>query len=207
VNTDESLYDILGITKDATEEEIKKAYRKRAQETHPDVKGSAEEFSYVNEAYTILSDKKARLIYDRSGRKQGEKNKDQLRTEAIREIQRVMVQVLDDSDDTIFFSNLPEHILRIFNANIERCKSIVAETRKKIKRLRRYKQRFHYKKGDDNNFIQFGIEGQVYHLSTSISVEIQKIRQFELMLELLAEYDWEPESIKPSFGLKTVFDK
>ena len=54
-------YDILGIKKDATLEEIKIAYRKRAKETHPDIlKGS----NQVNEAYMILSLESLRQKYD-----------------------------------------------------------------------------------------------------------------------------------------------
>ena len=49
-------YKILGVEKGATEEEIKKAYRKLAHQHHPDKKGGdAERFKAVNEAYQVLS--------------------------------------------------------------------------------------------------------------------------------------------------------
>lgn len=51
-------HDILGIKANATEEEIKKAYRKKAIETHPDKGGNEEEFKKVTEAYEILTGKK-----------------------------------------------------------------------------------------------------------------------------------------------------
>ncbi len=61
-------YKILGVNKNATEEEIKKAYRKLAHEHHPDKKGgSAEKFKEINEAYQVLSDKSKRDQYDRFG--------------------------------------------------------------------------------------------------------------------------------------------
>lgn len=51
-------YDILGINENATPEEIKKAYRKKAFETHPDRNsGKDEEFKKVNEAYEFLTNK------------------------------------------------------------------------------------------------------------------------------------------------------
>lgn len=61
-------YDILGISKSASQEEIKKAYRKLAHEHHPDKKGgTAEKFKEVNEAYQVLSDSKKRQQYDQFG--------------------------------------------------------------------------------------------------------------------------------------------
>jgi molecular chaperone DnaJ len=61
-------YDILGVQKNATEEEIKKAYRRLAHEHHPDKKGGdAEKFKEINEAYQTLSDKTKRDRYDRFG--------------------------------------------------------------------------------------------------------------------------------------------
>ncbi|XP_050314033.1 dnaJ homolog subfamily B member 4-like [Anthonomus grandis grandis] len=63
-------YKILGITKGASEEDIKKAYRKLALKYHPDKNKSAgaeEKFKEVAEAYEILSDKSKREMYDKYG--------------------------------------------------------------------------------------------------------------------------------------------
>lgn len=61
-------YKILGVNKDASDEEIKKAYRKLAHQYHPDKKGGDEKkFKEINEAYQVLSDKKKREFYDRFG--------------------------------------------------------------------------------------------------------------------------------------------
>lgn len=61
-------YEILCIPHDATGEQIKSAYRKRARETHPDVNPGIdrEEFQLVSEAYQVLSDEAKRALYDRS---------------------------------------------------------------------------------------------------------------------------------------------
>lgn len=60
-------YKILGVPKNASEEEIKKAFRKLAHEHHPDRGGSAEKFKEINEAYQVLSDKNKRAQYDQFG--------------------------------------------------------------------------------------------------------------------------------------------
>jgi len=62
-------YKILGVPKNAGEEDIKKAYRKLAHQHHPDKKGgNAEEFKAINEAYQVLSNKEKRAQYDKFGR-------------------------------------------------------------------------------------------------------------------------------------------
>jgi len=61
-------YKILGISKSATADEIKKAYRKLALEHHPDTGGQSDEkFKEINEAYQILSDPQKRQRYDQFG--------------------------------------------------------------------------------------------------------------------------------------------
>lgn len=65
---DKDYYKILGIKKDASSEELKKAFRTLAQKYHPDKKGgNAEKFKEVNEAYQILSNSEKRRMYDQYG--------------------------------------------------------------------------------------------------------------------------------------------
>jgi len=63
-------YAVLGLERGCTDEEIKRAFRRRARETHPDVNdhdGAEDEFKEVNEAYDVLSDPAKRDMYDRYG--------------------------------------------------------------------------------------------------------------------------------------------
>ena len=71
----ETLYDTLGVSKTASADEIKKAYRKLARKHHPDANGgdpvSEERFKEVQQAYDVLSDAEKRKAYDRFGSQNG----------------------------------------------------------------------------------------------------------------------------------------
>ncbi len=62
-----TLYEILGVSKNATPEEIKSAYKQQAKEHHPDKGGGVEQFQQIAEAYEVLSDKDRRARYDKTG--------------------------------------------------------------------------------------------------------------------------------------------
>lgn len=65
----EDYYEILGVSRTATSEEIKKAYRQLSRKYHPDIAGEeyADKFKEINSAYEVLSDPQKRQLYDRGG--------------------------------------------------------------------------------------------------------------------------------------------
>src|SRR5690349_3440800 len=68
--TKRDLYDVLGISRSASADEIKSAYRKLARQYHPDVnkaKDAPSKFNEVQEAYEVLSDTEKRKMYDQFG--------------------------------------------------------------------------------------------------------------------------------------------
>src|SRR3954467_3629396 len=61
-------YEILGVTKQASQDEIKKAFHRLAHQYHPDKGGDEKKFKEINEAYQVLSDAKKRQQYDQFGK-------------------------------------------------------------------------------------------------------------------------------------------
>ena len=70
MSTQRDYYEILGVEKSVSQADLKKAYRKKALEYHPDRNKAAdaeEKFKEINEAYEVLSDEKKRQMYDQYG--------------------------------------------------------------------------------------------------------------------------------------------
>jgi DnaJ-class molecular chaperone len=62
-----SLYDRLGVSRDASKEEIRRAYKDLAREKHPDRGGDEEEFKKIQEAHEVLADEDRRRMYNMTG--------------------------------------------------------------------------------------------------------------------------------------------
>src|SRR5919202_6925927 len=68
--TERDYYELLGVSRDADEQEIKKAFRRLARRLHPDVSeepDAEERFREISEAYEVLSNAETRQLYDRFG--------------------------------------------------------------------------------------------------------------------------------------------
>ncbi|MEX2533007.1 MAG: J domain-containing protein [Nitriliruptoraceae bacterium] len=61
------LYDVLGVDRSASADDLKRAYRRKARECHPDAGGNEEQFKSVTHAYEVLSDRSRRARYDQFG--------------------------------------------------------------------------------------------------------------------------------------------
>ena len=60
-------YDLLGVSRTASDKELHKAFKKKSMQHHPDRGGDAEKFKEINEAYSTLKDPNKRQMYDQFG--------------------------------------------------------------------------------------------------------------------------------------------
>ena len=111
-------YEILGLEKNCSQKDIKRAYIKLAIKYHPDKGGSEHKFKQISEAYHILSDNKRRLNYDNNYILETYANSNDIFEEIIKKSdiihQESMVnkylfddyELEDNLDDSVFFNNL-----------------------------------------------------------------------------------------------------
>ena len=185
-----TLYETLDIDKKATKEQIKKAYRKKAQKAHPDAGGNAEEFHSISIAYTTLIDDAKKAHYDETG-KYNEKVND-LDQAAFQElfalINKLIGEMIQGNVEVI-----QKNIIKTVNMGIEQgianTVDVIKKAKKKEKNLKSLKKRFSYK-GDKINIVNNIFEQQSKVLANCIlQAENMKIIG-EKMLEMLKDYEF-----------------
>jgi len=139
----EDPYKILGVKKKASKEEIKKAYRRKAKETHPDVGGSTEDFQKTQKAFKILNDERARIIYDTRGAEEATENEKNTKAVALctNVIERVLtelgINILTEDPFQIVQKSLTQSIID----NMKRKAEIVKTSQYLTKFMKRVKRR------------------------------------------------------------------
>jgi len=131
---DDELYKILGVSKDATEAEIKKAYRDLSKEHHPDMGGNEEEFKKVAGAYEIVGYPDRRKEYDLHGTR---------KVFDVRQQKKVgIIQKIIDMKSDEYIAN-PLHKLKNIKMNLgvtrEQLKTKMRKINADIERLRKNK--------------------------------------------------------------------
>jgi curved DNA-binding protein CbpA len=190
-----SLYELLRVTPNATQEQIKAAYRSRAKTLHPDVGGDAEDFATLSVAYAILSNKTRRERYDQDG--VVEEKRDQTRALAIGIINQYMAsiveQVVRGPDDRLIANDLVEGIRDELRNRIETITDEIGKMTRIAQRLERFAGRFTAKKG--NNYLRSIIEGKVREIEVGIANAREALVLHETAIEILADQSFEVDQV------------
>lgn len=141
------LYKKLGVSSGATPEEIKKAYRKKAKQSHPDRNPGSDgkEFRQIQLAYDVLSDEARRHHYDETGETEGERviNQHTLFVSEVRDHLLSAIQTLHQNEDLDYYDllkivadQIKHEIIQLKEANdgIKEMRDVLAKTIKKITR-------------------------------------------------------------------------
>lgn len=169
---DENPYEILGVALDATEEEIKQAYRKRALIVHPDAGGTVEDFRMLSMAFSILSDAEEREHFDRTGRTSVKM------TEVESQIASMLLDAFDCDDNRDPIMYMKDRIDRIRGEHRQRA----AAHKKKIKRIEKQIKRFEKHNAKTPN--KTGRDLIVTSLSNSLSTFRKMVQECEEKAEL-----------------------
>ena len=177
-------YDILGVSSDATFEEIKSKYKSLAQQHHPDKGGDEEVFKKIKAAYEILIDPVRRKQYDTTGSTQQEKP---IRDECLDRLAKMFFffssEIDPEKEDIVLKMRVESRKLKDdATHNIEMCKTFINKLNILLERLRFKEQ------GD--NFLKGFAEKQLEIRNNELLNFQKQIMISEMMLELLENYEW-----------------
>lgn len=186
-----TFYDVLGVTKEANADEIKRAYRTKAKVLHPDKNnGDPTAFNDLKAAYDILKDPEKRSYYD----KHGEAPKEKSSHDAAYEI---LIEVFSE----ILEREVPMHVdyLGLMRSTITSASKEMAEAEKTTKdQLKRYNlliKRFkHNKKGSEqSNFFVAALTSRIDQATDRLQRISEAKHQVGRALKILDGYDFEKD--------------
>ena len=112
------LYEILGIKRNATDQQIKKAYRRKAKKHHPDVGGDIHKWHKISTAYQVLIDSRRRKLYDEQG--VTDKQSNNIEEEALSALHAYVVMACDSYQPGLNIIKHIEQTLMESGLNIKR---------------------------------------------------------------------------------------
>jgi len=178
-------YQELGVPRDASPEDVRRAYRKRRTKAHPDKGGSKEEFHAIQKSYEILSDAERRKRFDQTG--DAETPVSDPRELAMRDIAAMFLQLVNSSD--VDHTNIVELVKQNIELGVRERQGKITQIKTGIEKRERALKRIKRKTKGPN---QFGI-----FLQNDIAAHHQAIArlsgecdQAKIMLEMLAEYEY-----------------
>lgn len=195
-------YQELGVERDATEAEIKKAYREKAKTAHPDKGGDREGWDRVSRALTVLTDPKARKTFDETGQFE-EPTVDNDTVEAMQIIaahvmpliNRFIAQNFDEKADLRHIDIIGE-IEFIIEQEIALARSNIKTGTRAVAYHRDMRDRFTFK-GAGTDIIRRQIDREIETSDAALKNLERSIRIRELSLTILADYDFRQETAKP----------
>jgi len=186
-----SPYAILGVSQNATQEEIKQAFRKLISKAHPDKGGSKEQSARLNGAYKLLSDPDKRQHYDLTGEDKTAQagNLDKLKTEVLA---RALYEFTMGSDTDANTHDAIDAIHQFFlNPQIKKLKRHKRHLEKKIAKSLQMKRRFKLKKDDPNDLISSVLREQIRTFEFALRDTSMKIDVYVEVRKALNRYTYE----------------
>jgi curved DNA-binding protein CbpA len=190
-------YDVLGVPKDADEAAVKKAFRRKARESHPDrAGGSGERMALVNRAYDVLSDPARRQQYDDTG-DTGPINS--VEQEATGLAGAIFGEAIEQ--DQVSIVAFAKQKARDISDGLKRQRS---EALVKIARFERKSNKVRRKTKGAPNMVQAAIEQQLTRYRSLVKEADRKLEVTTAAIRLIEDYD-EDNPTPPGMASATMF--
>ena len=183
-------YEVLGVAKNASPAAIKKAFRRKARETHPDVAGGgAEMFTEANQAYGLLMDAGRRAEYDASG----------IQDEAAPMAASVLLQFFDAALGAALSTDGPCPLRDLVRNDMlearKKNEASIAKIRQQLRRARKWAGKITSAEGTEN-YLGLRVAALVDELEGAIAMGESRTRELDSALELLEAFAFAPDSME-----------
>jgi curved DNA-binding protein CbpA len=182
------LYETLGVARDATRETIRKAFRRRARQTHPDAGGVAEDFHAVELAHRVLIDDKRRARYDADG--SIDDQVDTLESEAMSIIGRMIETIV--ADEGAKHRDLVADMKRALDVEIAQARRSREDGEHFIVRTQNLRTRL--KGGKGRALIDGMLARKIDQAKVALDALARQIEVREMAQKLIDDASFEPES-------------
>lgn len=197
-------YAELGLGRDATEDEINRAFRERAKKAHPDGGGTTEEFTRLRASQLVLLDPERRKKFDNTGQIDPEAV-DQSEAEALAVIARLMAQIMGDEKIEPWSIDIVTGMRDGIMREIIICEEAIAQTARAQARIDRMRKRFRRRSNNNDNIFEKMLDKHARLIATSREGPTKAIVTFKRALEILSEYEFDAEKMDNTAGHVTWF--
>ena len=187
------LYKVLGIPRDASAAEVKKAFKRSAKSAHPDAGGSAEAFTQVKLAHMVLSDDTARAKYDATG--EVEEPQIDVTDQAALNIIGGMLGVFLTQDKDPFSDDLAALMVKRILDQKQVIEAGITKLERAESRARRLKAKFK-RKGDGENKLAAMLDWQAKTAAENITQQRKQIIIADRAIAILKDYEFESDRIE-----------
>jgi len=189
-------YEILGVRRDATDDQVKAAYRRRAKTTHPDSGGDPAAFSRVQKAYELLLDPVRRKVFDDTG--YDVELADPIDLQALMVIERLVNQLTLDEREPGTFDPLAR-MRSDLSEEMRKARFSKRELERHASRIEHHLERLEKRPATD--ILGSMLRARIKAISTAIGETEAKIKASERACEMLYDYTYEVDIQESEEGL------
>jgi curved DNA-binding protein CbpA len=187
-------YDTLGVKPEATQDEIKKAFRAKAKKCHPDHHPGDREkeaaFKDLSVAYNVLGDPDARRHYDETGEAPGMAS---ILGEAYGLIVMAFQRIREGEGENIFFNDPIRHMKTIFTEGEGEARAQIRKIENQIKRNQKLIEKLSHKSGGRTSFLHVALAEENKRGGLQIETINHQIEVLNKAGEVLDEYEFTVE--------------
>jgi len=199
-------YDELGLEPGATPEEIDKAFRERAKETHPDAGGDAKDFQRAQRAVAILRNPKKRKHYDETGDSGEEKPEQHPDFHSLTYIGQLIGKLCELPNlDKLMHMDLAQQLRNGVNEDLGHLSEAISAKRQGIARAEKLLGRFK-RKGNGFNVLEDAVKFRIQAFHDGIKELERATVKMKRALEILEEFSFNPTE-DPNKAIFRHFDQ